>query len=203
MKAAVAVAAALVLACSLAGTAHADGDPASDFLLATKLFLPFDVKVPKERQRELLAFVEAANRSGYAIRVAVIGSSYDMGSVTSLWRRPRTYARFLGAELQFVYAKRLLIVMPNGFGVSWKGHTVDREYAVLSKVPIGKGASGLVDAAQVAVSKLAAAAGVKVKEPTPAAVPHGGGHSRVLVVLAAVAALALAVLARLALRRPR
>jgi hypothetical protein len=193
------VAAALIVACALAGNARADGDPASDYLLATKVFLPFDMKVSKERQNELISFVEATNRSGYPIRVAVIGSSYDMGSVVSLWRKPRTYARFLAAELQFVYAKRLLIVMPNGFGVSWKGHAVDREYAVLSKIPIDESPAGLVDAAQAAVSKLAAAAGVEVA--APAARPDGTGHRRTLIVAAAIAAVVLAVLVRLALRR--
>ena len=192
-------AAALIVACALAGNARADGDPASDYLLATKVFLPFDMKVSKEKQRELIAFVEATNRAGYAIRVAVIGSSYDMGSVVSLWRKPRTYARFLAAELQFIYAKRLLIVMPNGFGVSWRGHPVDREYAVLSKIPIGKSPAGLVDAAQAAVSKLAAAAGVEVA--APATGPGGTGHRRALIAAAAIAALVLAVLVRLALRR--
>ena len=197
------IVALLLAACVLAGTARGDGDPASDYLYGLKVFLPFDVKVPKERQREFVSFVETSNRSGYAIRVAVIGSSYDLGSVTSLWRQPRTYARFLGAELQFVYAKRLLIVMPNGFGVYWKGHSVDREYAVLSKIPIEKGSAGLVDAAQTAVSRLAAASGVKVKRTAPATVPDGGGQSRAVIILAAVAAVAVAVLARLALRRPR
>ena len=57
----------------------------------------------------------------------MIASSYDLGSITSLWRKPRTYARFLGAELQFVYKDRLLIVMPNGFGISRQGQPVDRE----------------------------------------------------------------------------
>jgi hypothetical protein len=199
----VVVVAFLLVACVLAGTARADGDPASDYLYGLKVFLPFDVKVPKQRQREFTSFVETTNRSGYAIRVAVIGSSYDLGSVTSLWRRPRTYARFLGAELQFVYAKRLLIVMPNGFGMYWKGHSVDREYAVLSKIPIAKGSAGLVDAAQTAVSRLAAASGVTVKRTAPATVPNGGGQSRAVIILAAVAAVAVAVLARLALRRPR
>jgi hypothetical protein len=197
------VVAMLLVACVLAGTARADGDPASDYLYGLKVFLPFDVKVPKERQREFVSFVETTNRSGYAIRVAIIGSSYDLGSVTSLWRQPHTYARFLGAELQFVYAKRVLIVMPNGFGIYWKGHAVDREYAVLSKIPIEKGAAGLVDAAQAAVSRLAASSGVKVKKTAPATVPQDGGQSRTVIILAAVAAVAVAVLARLALRRPR
>ena len=181
------IVALLLAACVLGGTARGDGDPASDYLYGLKVFLP----------------LETTNRSGYAIRVAVIGSSYDLGSVTSLWRQPRTYARFLGAELQFVYAKRLLIVMPNGFGMYWKGHSVDREYAVLSKIPNQKGSAGLVDAAQTAVSRLAAASGVKVKRTAPATVPDGGGQSRVVIILAAVAAVAVAVLARLALRRPR
>jgi hypothetical protein len=73
------------------------------------------------------------------------------------------------AELQFVYAKRLLVVMPNGFGVSWKGHTV-------------------------AVARLAAASGVEVTA-APAPAPSGGGHRRLPTIAAAPAALALAVLA--------
>jgi hypothetical protein len=195
------VVALLLVACVLAGTARADGDPASDYLYGLKVFLPFDVKVPKERQREFVSFVETANRSGYAIRVAVIGSSYDLGSVTSLWRQPRTYARFLGAELQFVYAKRLLIVMPNGFGIYRAGHPVEREYRVLATIPIGKGAVGLVDAAEAAVRKLATSSGVTLnasKRDT-----KSNGHRDALIVLAAVAILALAELLRNALRRRR
>jgi hypothetical protein len=53
------------------------------------------------------------------------------------------------------------------------------------------------------VSRLAAASGVKVKRTAPATVPNGGGQSRAVIILAAVAAVAVAVLARLALRRPR
>ena len=74
---------------------------------------------------------------------------------------------------------------------------------MLSKIPIEKGAAGLVDAAQTAVSKLAAASGVNLKKTVPATVPQGGGQSRTVIILAAVAAVAVAVLARLALRRPR
>ena len=93
---------ALVTICHLAGPAAglADGDPASDYLLVQKVFLPFDVKFPKTEAAELAGIVAAANRSGFPIRVAVIASSYDMGSVTALWRKPRTYARFLGEELR-------------------------------------------------------------------------------------------------------
>jgi hypothetical protein len=194
----------LLATCALAGTARADGDPASDYLLGTQVFLPFDVKLPANKQQELVSIVRDANKSGYAIRVALIGSAYDLGAVTSLWRQPRPYAKFLGAELQFIYKRRLLIVMPNGFGFNWTKHSSSKEYAVLSTVPIGTGPVGMLDSAVAAVQKLAAASGVKiVRTPGSSTTTKGKGfvHSRALIVLAVVAGLALAVLLRLALRR--
>jgi hypothetical protein len=195
----------LLAACALAGTARADGDPASEYLLGTQVFLPFDVKLPTAKQQELVSTVRDANKSGYAIRVALIASPYDLGAVTSLWRKPRPYAKFLGAELQFIYKHRLLVVMPNGFGFNWPKHPSTEEDAVLSGVPVGRGAVGMLDSAVVAVNKLAAASGVKVVR-SPVAAASGKrslAHSRVLIVLAVTAALALAVLLRLALRRKR
>src|SRR5205085_1904242 len=102
---------AIALFCVLGGTARADGDPASDYLLGTQVFIPFDLKLPKASQQELTSLVHDANTSGYTIRVALVGSAYDMGSVTSLWRKPKPYAKFLGTELAFVYKNRLLVVM--------------------------------------------------------------------------------------------
>jgi hypothetical protein len=193
----------MIAACTLAGTAHADGDPASDYLLGTQVFFSIDVKLPAAKQQELVSIVRDANKSGYAIRVALIASPYDLGAVTSLWRKPRQYAKFLGAELQYIYKHRLLVVMPNGFGFNWSKHPSSQEDAVLSTVPIGTGAVGMLDSAVAAVPKLAATSGVKVVR-TPAAATTGKGgfaHSRALIVLAVIAVLALAVLLRLALRR--
>ena len=195
---------AAIVACAFAGTARADGDPASDYLLGLQVFIPYDLKLPPAKQKELTALVHAANKSGYAIRVALIGSAYDLGAVTSLWQKPRPYARFLGAELQFVYKHRLLVIMPNGFGFNWPKHPSTKEYAVLSKVPVGKGPVGLLDSAEQAVRKLAAASGVKVVQPPAAAKASGGSgsfvHSRALIVLASIGGLAVLVLLRLALR---
>jgi hypothetical protein len=191
-----------ILVAVVAATARADGDPASDYLLGTKVFIPFDLKVSKEKQSELTRVVQDANASGYTIRVAVIGSLYDMGAVTSLWRKPRPYAKFLGAELQFVYKNRLLVVMPQGFGFSRPHHSAAKEYAVLDKIRIAPGNTGLVDAAATAVQKLAAASGVQI-------VSHGssGGENttrdRIVIILGAVGAVVIAVLLRLVLRRKR
>ncbi|MBV8218285.1 MAG: SCO family protein [Solirubrobacterales bacterium] len=119
----------------------------------------------------------AANRAGFAIRVAVISSNYDLGSVTELWGQPRTYARFLGVELSLAYMRqRLLVVMPNGFGFNWPGHATARTYGLLATVPLGSGAgAGLAAAAEVAVRRLARASGVALPPRMPAA---GGGSGR-------------------------
>jgi hypothetical protein len=146
---------ALVLAsCVAAAAAQADGDPASDYLYTQKVFVPFDVKAPAAKQQELAKTIEGATKQGFPIRVAIIASAYDLGAVPSLWRKPQQYARFLGAELAFVYKQRLLIVMPNGFGFYWKGHAVTAEYAVLRRVRIGAGATGLAIAGRQAVEAL-------------------------------------------------
>ena len=195
-----AAAAALVVA----PLARADGDPASDYLLVDKVFLPFDAKIPKSQQAELTGVVDAANKAGFPIRVAVIATTYDMGSVTSLYRRPRTYARFLGLELGFVYKQRLLVVMPNGFGFNWPKHSPAAAYSVLAKIPIGAGSSGLVTSAQTAVEKLAAADGVELGSIKPAATPgHRTAHDRLTIIVVAVAVLLAAAALRLVLRRRR
>jgi len=194
--------AAALAAGLLAVAARADGDPASDYLLTQQVFLPFDVKFPPEKQRRLVGLVAAANRAGFKIRVALIAGTYDLGSVTSLWGKPRQYARFLSVELTFVYRQRLLIVMPSGFGFYRPHHSSAAEYALLGKIPIGAGGAGLADAASAAVQRLAAADGLKL---TPASAPHSSSRTRdrLIILAAAVAALLLALGARRQLRRRR
>ena len=192
--------AALVLGVA-APVAHADGDPASDYLYTQQVFVPFDIKASTQALGDLQRTVAGATQAGFRIRVAVIGSPYDLGAVPALWRKPRTYARFLGAELAFVYKGRLLIVMPNGFGFYWRGHPVTREYGTLAGVSIEPGAEGIVRAAQHAVSQLAAAAGVQVAAASP---PHStANRDRLIILLAAAALVVLALLVRLLLRRRR
>jgi hypothetical protein len=195
---------AAVAALLVAPLARADGDPASDYLLVDKVFLPFDAKFPKPQQAEFTGVVDAANKAGYQIRVAVIATTYDMGSVTSLYRKPRTYARFLGLELGFVYKQRLLVVMPNGFGFNWPKHSPASSYALLSKIPIASGPNGLLSAAQTAVEKLAAANGVKLGSVKPAATPrHRNAQDRLTIILVAVGVLVAAAALRFVLRRRR
>jgi hypothetical protein len=181
-------------------SARADGDPASDYLISQKVFFPYDLKVSPAAQQQIAALVDEANRAGFKIRVAMIWSSYDLGAITGLWRRPQTYARFLGAELKYVYRDRLLIVMPNGFGFNRPGHPATKEYATLSKIAIQPGPTGFVDATRTAVQRLAAASGVKL---TGAVTVKGDSQNRdrLIIVLGAIAALLVAIALRLVLRR--
>jgi hypothetical protein len=157
---AIAVAALLAAACAVgaatARAARADGDPASDILLVQRVFVPYEAATAGKQSRALNAEVAAVNKAGFQIRVAVISSSYDLGSVTVLWRKPTVYARFLGTELSLVYKQRLLIVMPNGFGFNWPKHGSKPEYAVLKKMKIAHGTAGLLTSATAAVKALAA-----------------------------------------------
>jgi hypothetical protein len=188
----------LLVFATACGVAHADGDPASDYLYTQKVFVPFDVA---KQPGQLAADVEGATKAGFTIRVAVIGSAYDLGSVPSLWRQPRLYARFLGAELAFVYKQRLLIVMPNGFGFFWKGHPVAREYATLAKIHIAPGRLALLTAARNAVQALAAGANVHVQ---PQAAPKSTtGRDRAIIAIVALFLIAAALVGRVALRRRR
>ena len=192
---------------SFAAVAGADGDPASDYLVANRVFLSSQSSSVSSSQRQLLSVVQAANRAGFAIRVAIISSEYDLGSITALWRKPRLYARFLGLELSSVYKQRLLVVMPSGFGFNWPEHSTGSAYRLLTHVPIGPGAAGLTGTAQTVVRRLAIAAGVTLTPPTgarPTTTMAAHQHDdRSVIIAAAVAALVVALALVVAVRRRR
>ena len=96
-----------------------------------------------------------------------------MGTETSLYGKPRAYARFLGAELNYVYNDRLLVVMPGGFGFNDPRHPLAPTYAALRPITIKPGTIGLLNAAQSAVHELAAKNGVRLSAPPPVAAPEG------------------------------
>lgn len=145
--------------------ATADGDPASDVLATQQLFLPQDAAAPPAQQAQLAGLLQEAARTGYPIRVALIASASDLGSVTALWSQPQNYARFLGQELALVYRGPLLVVMPGGFGLYGIPHPATAERA-LAVGPSPR--AGIAAAAVTAVQDLAAAAG------HPLALPRAG-----------------------------
>lgn len=169
----IAVAIAAALNCA-ASAAWADGDPASDVLATQPLFLPQDAGVPAKQQAQLGDLLNTARRSGYPVRVALISSPADLGSITELWRQPQTYARFLGEELSLVYRGPVLVVMPNGFGF----YRFSLPPPALSAAVSGlRPASGLASAALSAVQRLAARAGHRLRLTSTAPTPASGGAS--------------------------
>ena len=199
---------AVAFAGGFAAVARADGDPASDYLVTRQVFLSSQSASESVlRSEQLLSTVAAANRAGFAIRVAVISSEYDLGSITALWRKPRIYARFLGLELSSVYKQRLLVVMPNGFGLNWPGHSTASAYRLLARVPAAPDAAGLAAAADTAVRQLALSARIKLAVPTDgrsrvnARAHSHGSNSLVIIAAAAGAARCRWLLLLLAFRR--
>ncbi len=161
-----ALAAVVALAFVATPVARADGDPASDYLLTRQTFLPFTAKIPNSQVEALNGIVKDANEKGYKVRVAIISKPFDLGAVPSLFRKPKTYARFLGQELAFVYKNRLLVVMPNGYGVARGGKLLPAEQRVVDALPPpGDGGPALAAGATRAVRRLAASSGVIAEAP--------------------------------------
>jgi len=160
-------------------------DPAEQPLRDGTTFLPFPAE--SEQAVQFLTVVASANHKGFAIRVAVITREHDLDEYTAYWRRPRAYARLLGGELAPGYTKQLLVVMPNGFGLSKPTHSA---YGLLQPITIGTGNDALLAAAQTAVERLAAARGIFISAPKVTTPAQQASHDRLVIVLASLAALA-------------
>ncbi len=180
------LAALAAVALALPGSALANGDPASDVLPFSHVFLPYEAPISGSAATRLKETVAAANAKGYKIRVAVIPFTGDLGTAISLWRHPQSYSEFLGTEIAFVYRGRTLIAMPSGFGVYNGGKPVTKELRALKTVRPGATPTDLTESASDAVRAMSAANGVAV----PKSFGSSASHDR-LVLAAAVVVLAL------------
>jgi hypothetical protein len=133
--------------------ARADADPASDSLYVGRIFLPLSANVSPRLARQLAADTVAAEKAGRPIRVALIASKTDLGGVPALFGKPTTYARFLAAELQFVYPGKVLIVMPQGAALAERARLVANPDVIHAKIQPGP--DGLARTAITLVEKLA------------------------------------------------
>jgi hypothetical protein len=169
--------------------AAADGDPASDVLASQVLFLPSDAGLATDQLHELSGLLSEAARAGVSLRLAVIASPADLGSVTALWRQPQLYARFLDQELGLVFRGRLLVVMPNGLGMAGGGRPGVGEGAVAGP-HVGAPGPALGRLAIGLVQRAAAADGHPLR-PVAAGVGRssGSGGDAPLIALALGAAL--------------
>jgi hypothetical protein len=175
-----------LLVLAMAGSARADGDPASDVLIGQRFFLPQDAGFSSSQQAQLGALLAAAERSGFPLRVAVIASPTDLGSIAQLWRAPTAYAQFLDQELSLVYRGTLLVVMPRGLGLA--GPAVHRPAGPAALRSLGGSAApgpALGRQTIAGVERLAASVGhplaarATISSPTPSS----GGSALPLIAL--------------------
>jgi hypothetical protein len=162
--------ATLVWMALIPARAGADADPASDVLLGLSAFYPYAPAVAVSLQRQLQRELAALARRGLNLKVAIIESPADLGAVAVLFGKPQTYAAFLDREISFTGPQPLLVVMPQGFGVSHAGPP-----AVLDglKVDAAGRSDGLTRSAILAVARIARAVG----KPLPASATAAGVSS--------------------------
>ncbi|HEY2790643.1 MAG TPA: hypothetical protein VGI72_14410 [Gaiellales bacterium] len=202
--AALAVAAALPAAGLGPTPAFADGDPASDVLVYQPVFFPYR-PAPHALQSHLAGLVRSANQQGYRIRIAIIQSRRDLGSVPALFGTPTVYARFLSSELSSIWRDRVLVVMPDGYGLAQDAHLV-RSASGVERIkastngpddvvvrhlarPAGGSPAALVTAAERALRALAARHDVAlVAAPAHKPASGGGSSGQNLTLAAAVSA---------------
>jgi hypothetical protein len=205
-----AVAIAVLAVCVLVAAWHppaarGDGDPASDVLLYQPIYFPYQ-PAPTAVKRRLTGLVRSANSQGYQIRVAIVQSRRDLGSVPELFDKPpAVYARFLGAELTSAWRHRVLVVFPNGYGLAEGGAHFVKVKGVLQiredpipapdkavikslRLPSGSSPTDLIDAAGRALRALAARHDVSLVADIPSTHASTGGRSNTPEALAAAVA---------------
>lgn len=182
---------------SAAPLAHADADPASDFLLAAPVFYPYQPGTSPSLKSALESTLAQLKRDGLSLKVAIVDSPNDLGGVSNLWRMPQPYADFLGKEISFNQKQPLLVVMPPGFGV----FGLDT-HGALNGLALNAShqADGLARSAITAVVRLARANGKQIAEPTIRKTTSSGKGAPALIVFGApvllVAIAALVTLTR-------
>ena len=161
-----------VFLCCFGGVARADGDPASDVLASARVFWPYNLKVPAESRAGLNKTVEAVTANGLPVRVAMVSSEFDLGSVGVLFGHPQDYSQFLAQGLANFNRDWVVVVMPNGYGLyrcipipdvgfCEKATPSEADQKRLRALaPVSKSRANLADAAEQAVRTFAEGRGV-------------------------------------------
>jgi hypothetical protein len=194
---------AIAFACISAPLARADGDPASDVLLAANVFYPYSPAVSGALERRLTAATAAAAKAGAPIKIALIASPTDLGVIPALFGHPQEYAAYLDQEISFNTRAPLLVVMPVGYGSKGLPPAAAAVVPGLAR-PAGRSGDALAAAALTAVGRIATAEGHPLGAIIAAPVGGGSSGSGAIVGLLVAAVIAVtAALALIALRRRR
>lgn len=179
--------------------ALADADPASDILLGSPAFFPYQPAVSSALQNQLIGELGRLKKKGLGLKVAIIESPVDLGAIPNMFGHPQTYAEFLDREISFNQPQPLLVVMPNGFGLSHAGSA-----GTLSGVTIERAgrSDGLTRTAILAVQRIGTQAGKAVATGKPSG-SSGSGTSPLITFAAPALVVILGALAATRLHRRR
>jgi hypothetical protein len=159
---------AVALIAALPAAAPADGDPASDVLLAQDVYYPYAPKVARPLATALDGLLKRVRTAGYPMKVALIQTPADLGAYPNLFGDSQRYADLLAKEISFNSRPHLLVVMPSGFAGDNLGPKVDE---ALSGIGVDQAAKsdGLAIAALAAVARIASSNGHPTPVPAAAA----------------------------------
>lgn len=179
--------------------AAADADPASDILLGSQVFYPYQPPVSSALQKQLGQTLSGLKANGLNLKVAIIQSPVDLGALPNIFGKPQQYADFLDREISFNTPQPLLVVMPSGFGVSHAGPA-----GVLKGLTIdaSQKSNGLAQAAIQAVQRIAKANGKSTTGGSAAGTTSGSSGTSPLITFGApILVILLGVAAARFLRR--
>jgi len=180
---------ALALTWAVATRSYADGDPASDILLGQGAYYPYNLWSDVPLEAAMNKALSESARAGLPLKVAVIGSKIDLGLDPRFFGHPQQYAEYLDKEIAYNYRPRLLVVMPQGFGlVAVTDHGALADVSINSHGPVA-----LTRSAILAVVTLARANGHDIAMPrVPARASSHGGPPSLLIFCAPLLGLLLA-----------
>lgn len=178
--------------------ALADADPASDILLGSPVFFPFQPPVSTSLQAQLEKELAELQKKGISLKVAIIASPVDLGAIPNMFGKPQTYADFLEREIAFNQPVALLVVMPSGFGTS---HVPPGALSGL-KVDATAKSDGLARSTILAVPRIAQAAGKPISAVAPGG-SSGSGGAPPLLTFGAPALVVLIAVSLVAIRQRR
>lgn len=189
---------AAVVGCLAPAAARADGDPPSDFLLSQDTFVPLQHPPTAAQTQALVDAVAKARTGTIDLKVAVVGSQVDLGTVGQLWGHPDQYAPFLRKEIRFTFTGTLLVVMPAGMATAGPHASAVLHAAESAGKPTAGDSSG-----QLTETATKAATAVGAKFPHARSKRSGGRSATFAIVLAAagIAGLLLATALGIAIAR--
>ena len=108
----------MILAITAAGSASAHGDPASHYLETDSLYPSFARQPSVEVQLQLLGLLQATERRGYPIKVALVAGVEDLVDDLAMLKTPQRYASTVASMIEHELEGPVLVVTPFGLGVA-------------------------------------------------------------------------------------